>query len=78
MTGYLEKNLSWFGYYKLCFYDRGFMFDLQTKLCQIFYRNSSVRIKFDFMFLYRSSGIHFQTGLGFSMPCKFLESVPKN
>ena len=59
MIGYLEKDLSWFGYYKLCFYDSEFMFDLQTELCRIFDKNSNVRIKFDFMFLYRSSRIRF-------------------
>ena len=54
------------------------MFDLQTKLCQIFGRNSNVLIKFDFMFLYRSLGICFQMGLGISMPCGFLGGVLGN
>ena len=65
-----EFKLIW--YYKLCFYDRKFIFDLQSKFCRIFGRNSSVIIKFDFMVLYRSSGIHFQINLGISMSCEFL------
>ena len=54
------------------------MFDLETKLCQIFNRNSNVRMKFDFMVLYRSSGIRFQMGLGISIPCRFLGGVSGN
>ena len=54
------------------------MLDLQTKLCRIFDRNSSVRIKFDFMFLYRSLGIHFQTDLSISMSCEFLGGISEN
>ena len=54
------------------------MFNLQMKLYRIFDRNSSVRIKFDFMVLYRSLGIRFETGLGISMTCRFLGGVSKN
>ena len=54
------------------------MFDLQTKLCQIFSRNSSVRIKFDFMVLYKSSNVRFQMGLDINMPYEFLEGVSGN
>ena len=80
---WFEDWISWKGfeliwYYKLCFYDRGFMFDLQTKFCRIFDRNSSVRIKFDFMAWYRSLGIRFQTSLGISMSCGLLKGVSRN
>ena len=73
-----RKGFELIWYYKLCFYDRKFIFDLQSKFCRIFGRNSSVIIKFDFMVLYRSSGIHFQINLGISMSCEFLGDVSRN
>ena len=77
---WFEDWISWKGfeliwYYTLCFYDRGFMFDLQTEFCRIFSKNSSVRIKFDFMVLYRSLCIRFQMSLGISIPCGFLGGI---
>ena len=73
-----RKGFELIWYYKLCFYEKGFMFDLQMEMCWIFGKNSNVRIKFDFMVLYRSSSICFQMGLGISMPCGFSGGISRN
>ena len=54
------------------------MFDLKTKLYHIFGRNSIVRIKLDFMVLYKSLGICFQMGLGINMLYGFLGGILGN
>ena len=78
MIGYLERDLSCFDIINCIFLTGGLCSIYKRNYVLIFGKNSNVRIKFDFMFLYMLSGIHFQMDLSISMPCGFLRGVPRN
>ena len=65
------KGICGYLLYKLCFYDSGFLVNLQMKLLN-FRQNFQCQKLFEFMILYRSSNIRFSKGLRYQYVLRVL------